>query len=182
MHKKVPFSNQHQKPSQIALHYTDLKESIKVYFENGPLMSLDRFKGYLPNDINIEKEKDERLAELNITSSFSVLAAIEAAFCIDYLNRCYKKRKDTLSRTFLEHYKKFDAKGKRLSFEDIIDLWQQFPDIDKKTLGKLKGAFKFRHWIAHGRYWVPKLERKYDYIELNDLAESVFGDMLEMDY
>ena len=39
----------------------------------------------------------------------------------------------------------------------------------------LKGAFKFRHWLAHGRYWDPNLGRKkYDFQSLYALAEEFF--------
>ena len=34
-------------------------------------------------------------------------------------------------------------------------------------------AFKYRHWLAHGRYWEPKLGRIYDYYSLYDLAYSM---------
>ncbi len=32
----------------------------------------------------------------------SILAALEAAFRIDFLQRCYKKQKDPLSRSFID--------------------------------------------------------------------------------
>lgn len=39
----------------------------------------------------------------------------------------------------------------------------------------LKDAFKYRHWLAHGRYWEPKLGRKYDYFSVFTLAQTVFN-------
>jgi hypothetical protein len=47
--------------------------------------------------------------------------------------------------------------------------------VSDKVIGDLKGAFKYRHWLAHGRYWEPKLGQKYDYYSVYILAESIFG-------
>lgn len=42
--------------------------------------------------------------------------------------------------------------------------------MSKALLGELAGAFRYRHWLAHGRYWQPKLGRKYDYLSVFGLA------------
>jgi len=45
-----------------------------------------------------------------------------------------------------------------------------YPDMSS-LIGELKGAFRFRHWLAHGRYFQPG--RKYDYRGLYVLAINV---------
>ena len=45
-----------------------------------------------------------------------------------------------------------------------------------KLIGDLRGAFRFRHWLAHGRYWNPKLGQKYDFVSVYSLAANVLGD------
>ena len=47
----------------------------------------------------------------------SLLAAVEAAFRIDYLQRCYQRKKDGVSRQFWEIYKE---KETRASLEDEL--------------------------------------------------------------
>jgi hypothetical protein len=42
-------------------------------------------------------------------------------------------------------------------------------------IGELRSAFKFRNWLAHGRYWTPKLGRNYDFESLYLLADAVFS-------
>ena len=41
-----------------------------------------------------------------------------------------------------------------------------------RLIGDVRGAFKFRHWVAHGRYWVAKLGRKYDFAYVHLLASA----------
>jgi hypothetical protein len=38
-------------------------------------------------------------------------------------------------------------------------------------IGELRGAFKFRHWLAHGRYWKPKFGRRYDFNDIYTIAD-----------
>ena len=61
--------------------------------------------------------------------------------------------------------------------EDIFETWRQKQTSSRGLIGDLRGAFKFRHWIAHGRYWEPKLGRKYDFDSVYDLADIVFGNL-----
>jgi hypothetical protein len=39
----------------------------------------------------------------------------------------------------------------------------------------LKAAFLYRHWLAHGRYWKPKLGRVHDFDSLYLLAQTVMA-------
>lgn len=171
MAKKVSFSNQHQEMTQIENHHIDVAMAIKEYFRPRAGEFPERFLGYSTTELTIEL--NERLAEIDLSSSLSLLSAIEAAFRIDYLQRCYRKKKDSLSRNFRDIHK---VKGSKASFDDdILDSWKQNSSAPKEILGHLKGALKFRHWLAHGRYWEPKLGRtKYDYQSIYQLAQIVF--------
>lgn len=171
MVKKVSFSKQHQEISQIEVYYADMTEATREYFKPRTEKLSERFLGYTISELNTER--DERLAELDRTSSLSILSAIEAAFRIDYLQRCYQKKKDPLSRAFFKIHK---LKGSNASFEDdILSAWKENSSGANKVLGDIKGAFKYRHWLAHGRYWEPKFGRaKYDYQSLYQLAQNVY--------
>ena len=62
---------------------------------------------------------DERLREIDLTSSLTVLAAVEAAFHIDYLQRCYGQGEEAISLAFRDLYK---TKQKRASLvREIFD-------------------------------------------------------------
>jgi hypothetical protein len=121
----------------------------------------------------VEEIMGLRLTEHSHLTAFSVLAAIEAAFRIDYLQRCDKRKKDELSRAFLKLYA---AKGVRASLKnDILQGWKDKSNVPDHIIGDLNGAFNYRDWLAHGRYWKPNLGRKYDYESVYLLAESVFN-------
>ena len=67
-------------------------------------------------------ELGERMAELDRNTTMSLLGAVEAAFRIDYLQRCYREKKDPVSRRFRGIYKK---KGTRALLEDdIFEVWR----------------------------------------------------------
>jgi hypothetical protein len=43
----------------------------------------------------------------------------------------------------------------------------------KVVLSEYKSAMKYRHWLAHGRYWEPKFSKKYDFDSIYILADSI---------
>ncbi len=171
MANRVPFSHEHQKLSDISLHYTDTEASLISYFSNTGNHT-GRFSTYTRDEIS--NELRERINELSLTSSFSLLAALEAVFRIDYLQRNYKKRKDDLSRACRAIYKEKQTKA---SLEnDILDAWRANTEGANQLISDLKGAFKYRHWLAHGRYWKPKMGRpSYDYETIYELTEIVLN-------
>lgn len=152
---------------EIAAHHQDLESSLTLYFSAGSPSYLRRFAGYATTEVI--DELGERLNEADLTSSLAVLASVEAAFRIDYLQRCYRRGKDPLSRAFRNIYK---SKKQQASLEDeIFGAWADNFFSFQSLIGELRGAFRFRHWLAHGRYWTPKLGRRYDFNDVFALAD-----------
>jgi len=155
---------------EVAVSHLDFDRSIRFYYSNPSTQQLDpKFVGYSP--IELEQERDERLEELDKNSAFMVLTAVEARLKVDFLLRCKQRKKDSLS----EHYQSIrKTKGDNISFEEtILDGWKTHYPHSKALMSALKGAFNFRNWIAHGRYWVPKFGRKYDFSTVYDLADEI---------
>ena len=170
MGDRVSFSGEHQELPQIAMHHRDIVASLRIYFRPGNERFEERFAGYSSQEL--KNELNFRLSETDLSSALNVLSAVEAAFRIDYLQRCYKKMKDNLSRKFREIHQE---KGSRASLEkDIFSTWKNESNVPVHLVGDLIGTFKYRHWLAHGRYWTPKLGRKYDYESVYILAQTVF--------
>lgn len=171
MPRKVKFSLQHQDLVQIALHHSDLTEALKGYFKAPDGRYLERFGGYTPKEV--AEELKTRLEELDRASVFSLLSALEAAFRIDYLQRgqAKKKKRENISQALRRVYQE---KGTRASFKDhILPVWKREPTIKMVIISDLIGAFRYRDWLAHGRYWNAKLGRKYDYESVYKLAEDI---------
>ena len=167
MAKRVIFSGLQPGLPAIAVHHQDLGSSLKLYFSTGSPSYLLRFDGYAATEVT--EELSDRLDEADLTSSLAVLASVEAAFRIDYLQRCYRRGKDPVSRAFRNIYK---AKQQQASLEnEIFGTWANNSSVPRSMIGELRGAFRFRHWLAHGRYWVPKLGRRYDFNDIFALAD-----------
>jgi hypothetical protein len=172
MASRVAFSGQYPDLKEIDDHYRDLESSLRFYFNSAPLFP-KRFLGY--SNIDVASDLAQRLDETDLTSSLTVLASIEAAFRIDYQQRAKRRDKSRhpISRDFRALYKR---KGEHVSLdEEIFPAWIQHHASERALIGEIRGAFHFRHWIAHGRYWTPKLGRKYEYADVYALAEEAFN-------
>ena len=165
---KVIFSGKNIDLAEVATHYGDVSDALKLFFSASSPSFVIRFIGYSPNDIIVELK--ERENEIDLSTTMTLLAAVEAAFRIDYLQRCYKRKKDAVSRDFRKLYTQKDATA---SFEeDILEIWKKNTSGSSQLIGDLRGAFKFRHWMAHGRYWTPKLGRQFDYLSVYPIAQQ----------
>jgi hypothetical protein len=166
MAKRVSFSGEHLGLPKIAAHHQDLESSLRLYFSVGSPSYPVRFAGYAAT--KVAHELRERLKEVDLTSILTVLASVEAAFQIDYLQRCYRRKKDPVARTFRDIYK---AKGDHASLdEEIFEAWKNNSPGKGPIIGELRGAFRFRHWLAHGRYRA-QIGRRYDFNDIFALAE-----------
>src|SRR5205823_4082506 len=108
-------------------------------------------------------------------SALSVLTSLEASFRLDYEYRCRKRMKDSLSRTFrgLEKVRK-----RYVSLDDdIFENWSKQVTGAGRLISELRAAFRFRHWLAHGHYWDPKLGKRYDFNTVYSLAEAVLNNL-----
>lgn len=167
MGERVTFSGQQLELPEIATHHHDLSSSLTQYFHLDTASYQVRFAGYTRAEII--DELGQRLDEVDLTSSLAVLATVEAAFRIDYLQRCYRRKKDDVSRAFRALYQ---AKKQEVSLDqDIFGTWAKKSSVSKQIIGELRGVFRFRHWLAHGRYWTPKLGRRYDFTDVFALAD-----------
>ena len=104
-------------------------------------------------------------------SAITLLASFEASFRVDYLQQNYAKRRDGLSRAFRALYQQ---KQQRVSLtDDILERWRKHSNVTPVLVGNIRSAFRYRDWLAHGRYWVAKLGRQYDCVTLYDPGREV---------
>lgn len=161
MAKRVSFSNTAPELREISAHHSDTDAALRAYYDLSGNRS--RFLGYSEEELSAELRR--RIEELERTSCLTLLSFLEARFRVDYLKRCYGRKKDDLSRDFRAIHKK---KAHRTSLEDdILQTWKRHCSEDTEAgnlISELIGVFKYRHWLAHGRYWEPKWGRPtYDY-------------------
>ena len=170
MANRVVLSNEHLDIKQIDDRRRDTEAAIEAYFAIDNPNLAERFFGMSPHEVRTEKET--LIEESQRSSSMDLFGALEAAFRVDFLQRCYRREKDEISRAFRDLYR---DKGPRVSFEDgILAKWEEDLNVPKRVIRELTNAFKYRHWLAHGRYWRPKFQR-LDYAEVYALAEETLA-------
>ncbi len=169
MANKVSFSGDELSLARIDEHHRDMESSLRYYFSDAFPDYVTRFLGYTPAEVI--QELDERLAEGELAVSLTLLASVEAAFRIDFLRRCYRKDRADISRHFREINRRRPSRIKL--DDDIFESWANHINTLRSITTRLKAAFKYRHWLAHGRYWSPKFGRQFDYLYLYQLAQEV---------
>ena len=158
------------KLDELAAYYEDIVASLRLYFSPAAPTFAARFAGKRLDEVG--KELASRLDESDTRSAFAVLTSLEASFRIDFDVRCRKRLKDDLS-VYFRRVEKTRKNAVRLD-EDILEGWKRHTDVLPTLIGDLRSAFKFRHWLAHGRYWTPKLgRRRYDFAYIHLIAESI---------
>ncbi len=121
--------------------------------ESGNVSSDPDFLGMTIDEI------EEFFKELDYATMLNLLAAAEATIRIDYLDRVSRRKKDAVSRRFRDIHRQ---KGQRAALsKDILAAWKDYGQATKQYVGDFNGALKLRHWLAHGRYWSPKLGKDY---------------------
>jgi len=172
MIKHVSFSDSTVELYEIWDYYETVYNSIRKYLKEirKNTVADNKFTGMTPKEL--ELYFDEKLKELEYQISLVILSSVEAKFRMDYLQRVYKRNKDDLTREFRDIY---NIRQNRASLEDeILEIWKKYYPEYKTVVSAYKSALKFRHWLAHGRYWVPKLGRKYDLETVYQIAEKVY--------
>jgi hypothetical protein len=153
----------------LADYHRDAEASLRLYFSPGSPNFAALFTGYRP--IDVTTQLTERLSETDMRSALVVMARVEAAFRADYKYRSKNKDADVVSRAFRRIFKQRREMA-RLD-EDIWETWRQNVPSTKPLISQLRSMFKFRHWLAHGRYW--QVGNKYDFQTVYELADAVLA-------
>jgi hypothetical protein len=144
---------------EIEIYHTDILAALSLYFSSDSPSYTVRFAGNSPTEV--QSALAQRIDESELRSTLALLTSLEASFRIDFDSRCRGRLKDDLSRYFQGLEKE---RGDKIRLdEDILEGWKLHSTAPPSLIAQLKGAFKFRHWLAHGRYWIPKLGRAYDF-------------------
>ena len=154
---------------QIAAHHAVLEDTIRLYHSPANPSFPALFQFDTPDEVRAKR--DATLQEARAASAMTLLASIEASFRVDYLQRNYAKKKDDLSRGFRVLYGQ--KQGKASLSDDILQGWRDHAGIAPKLVGEIRAAFRYRDWLAHGRYWVAKLGRQYDFETIYDLGRTI---------
>lgn len=125
-------------------------------------MTTDELNAYFENSVE----------ELEHLVCFDLISATEAVLRSDFYAKVYNKDKSDIGRLFRDLEK---DKGGKISLEsDIIDNWKEILATRKTDFSDFLGLINYRHWLAHGRYWTPKLGKQYTPSITYNIAERIF--------
>lgn len=128
-----------------------------------------QFFGYTREEV--EQFFDWQRAQLELLAMLQILATTEAIIRLEISMRITKRRKDELSRRLRELGR--DGIGK-IRLDSVLDAMKD-TGCSPKVVGAFRSALNLRHWIAHGRYWVPKLGRRYSPGDILDIASELIS-------
>jgi hypothetical protein len=169
MRSGVSLSNRQIDVGDYGDHHLDVENSLKLFFSDVNPSYPVRFSGLTKSEV--VALLGERREEADRAGAMMLLSGLEALFRIDYVNRVDRRKRDPLSQAFRDV---FAAHGRRVDLEDtVLGCWKTHADVDSDLISELRGAFKYRHWLAHGRYWTPKLGRHYDYADVYTMAVAI---------
>lgn len=155
---------------RLAAYHADVTASLRLYFSPAAPAFTTRFAAQSPREVATELRS--RLLESDIRSTLVLMTSLEAHFQIDFNLRCRSNLSDALS----VHFRDIETTGgNRVRLEDILEGWKRHVSTTADLIGQLRGAFKFRHWLAHGRYSSSKLGQKYDFEGVYLLASAVIS-------
>lgn len=157
----------------IADYHADADASLRSYFSKTSPTYTARFAVYLPSEVTAELSG--RIDETDLRSTLVLLARVEAALRKDYIARAQGKSSDDISIEFRKIYRQ---RGRRARLEeDILETWKSaLQNPEREIMSQLKGMLKFRHWLAHGRYW--NVGSNYKFQDAYIVADAVITNIL----
>ncbi|MGI9250512.1 MAG: hypothetical protein ACR2PR_04880 [Pseudohongiellaceae bacterium] len=169
-HSEVSLSGQNLGLDEINQYYREIEASVRLYFSPSNPRAKKLFVGMTNDDVDARLQAASK--ENDLAATLNIFAAIEAAFCVDYLLRCRDTtKKDSLSLALQRIYN--NKRQHAPPLRDIFKVWGENGTELDTLFSELNKAFKYRHWLAHGRYWKPDFDN-YDYDSVYILAQAAF--------
>lgn len=177
MVNKISFSEEKISIEGIWNWYEDQKEALRQFRQkvndslvNKTIATNLKFYSFTSEEVNKYFEESE--IELEHLVCFNLISATEALLRVNFYKKVYDKDKSEIGRVFRKIHK---DKGNKSSLEtDIVENWKLHSPTLKKHFSDFLSLLNYRHWLAHGRYWEPKLGRRFSAIYTFDVANVLF--------
>src|ERR1017187_8822237 len=107
-----------------------------------------------------------------------LLTTTEALLRLGFEDLSKRKTKPAISRRFRKIGRE---RGEKIRLEeDILNTWIELYPVTARAIREFKGVVPLRDWLAHGRYWNPKIGRPvYDVRDVFDIASEMLSTMQE---
>ncbi len=147
----------------------DFREKIFSAIINSSNSVDSKFVYFTADELNNYFQNSEK--ELEHLVCFDLISATEGILRSDFHKRVYNKDKSDIGKIFREIEKN---KNNKISLEaDIIDNWKEIVTERKNDFSNFLRVLNYRNWLAHGRYWTPKLGQAYTPLDVYKIAEKI---------
>ncbi len=173
---KISLSGNEKSISSILNWYEDQIEALRdlknkiinaIIYSEVDVKVNEKFAALTFDQINEYFSNSEK--ELQHLACFDLVSATEALLRVDFHNRIFNKDKSPIGRVFRNIYKK---KANKVSLEeDIIETWKNI--TGDNSFSDLLSLLRYRHWLAHGRYWTPKFGRGYSFNIVFNISKNI---------
>lgn len=158
---------------EIETYYNCSRKSIDcMYSSSDNRKYAEQFFGR--SEAEVQEEANRIRKELSHVCSMCVMAYIESLFRIDSFVRIKHKCKGNITgkvKALLQKKKSIPL----VRFEDLLDVWKEEYETETLLFRAINNSLKFRHWIAHGRYWRldNDIDLHFDFVDIFLLAQQV---------
>ncbi len=113
---------------------------------------------------------------LRYAAMLHLLTTTEALLRLAFEDLSKRKTKPAIFRRFRRIGRE---RGEKIRLEeDILDTWIEVYPVTARAIQDFKGVVPLRDWLAHGRYWNPKIGRpKYEVGDVFDIASEMLNRM-----
>jgi hypothetical protein len=146
-------------PAEIFEHYLRSMEAIhvlKTSLRDDPasVEPRSRFYGMIRGEVD-EAIRD-MTRELEKQVVLLLVASAEAALRVDFLERVRARRRDPVSRRLRAEARA--STPRRVKLDTILTVWDEETAAGSlhASIERMRKLLHYRHWLAHGRYWVEK--------------------------
>lgn len=138
-----------------------------------PKSLLEKFK--FSSEKEIRSYFDEAVEELDRLACLSLLASFEAALMLDTSKRIKGKAKSGIAKDLKGYCIERSKKNGRPSVTVIIKKWKQY--TCSQEFAVFTSAFKYRHWVAHGRHWQLANNQIYSPAMVKQILDDIISCM-----
>ncbi len=173
--KKFVKSDDFLSLDEIVAYKNDSEKALRRYYRqliDREIKDLDK-TGYTEDDLRGELKR--RLRELELNNIFLLLSSIEGWMRLGLQERLEKeKRRDKINKKLLAYMQENGIELiKDIPIDQVFKMYKMV--CSKNILDQIQQAFRsYRHWMAHGRYYRQKINKRYDFDSLYMLIDAIY--------
>lgn len=137
----------------LLLYHTRMAEMVLLHRRNYEVVTATQGAFFGLSKAEYEDALERLRDELDQEVVLAMVASVEATLRMDFDARIKDKTRDPLRPMFKNLRDKYDQ---RVRLDDIVDCWKEVAGKKPNVFARIGSLLKYRHWLAHGRYWSVK--------------------------